>query len=92
MAPVPQPGLDPAKLTAGSHCIVWWQSAGCRSDYRARIHHRVRETTRCLDYCSRRVQYADLATESPDLAAQWHTGPGPGSHGHRGRRPRLPAR
>lgn len=71
--PSRNPGLAPTRLTAGSQRVVWWKRGECNGEYRAQSYHRVRGTTRC-PFCSQRVQYVDLATESPDVAAQWHPG------------------
>ncbi|MGE7439512.1 zinc-ribbon domain-containing protein [Kitasatospora sp. NPDC001175] len=64
-------GLLLEKITAGSHRVVWWQCTDCQGEFRARVFNRVRGTTRC-PHCSQRVQYRDLATENPGLAAKWH--------------------
>ncbi|MFJ9167344.1 zinc-ribbon domain-containing protein, partial [Lysinibacillus fusiformis] len=69
--PARNDGLPLAKITSGSHRVVWWQCGDCKGEFRARVFNRVRGTNRC-PHCSRLVRYRDLATENPELAANWH--------------------
>ncbi|MFG2631898.1 zinc-ribbon domain-containing protein [Streptomyces sp. NPDC048473] len=53
-----------AHITAGSHRVVWWESAACADEFRAKAFHRVRGLAK-RPACSGRVRYQDLASESP---------------------------
>lgn len=66
-------GLDPNKLTAGSHTKVWWI---CKSghEYQQPIYLRTRARHGC-PYCSHNKVlkgFNDLATTHPNIAKEWH--------------------
>ncbi len=66
-------GLDPTKITHGSHTHAWWKCAKCGHKWKAEIKSRV--NGRGCPACSGKILVVgknDLLTVSPDIAAQWH--------------------
>lgn len=65
-------GLDPNKLTLGSHTKVWWK---CKLGHSFDMMIKQRLHKQNCPYCSNRrilVGYNDLATTHPHLAKEWH--------------------
>ncbi|MBQ3527539.1 MAG: zinc-ribbon domain-containing protein [Clostridia bacterium] len=66
-------GLDPSKITVGSHSKAWWI---CKygHEWEAEIKNRAKSGTGC-PYCSNKkvlIGFNDLATTNPEIAAEWH--------------------
>ena len=71
--PILNGALTPEMVTVGSARNVWWRCEHGH-EYQARIADRVSRTYNC-PYCSGKrilAGFNDLATKSPDVAAQWH--------------------
>lgn len=65
--------LTPQSVTPYSNRYVWWR-CGKGHEYRSSISHRLQDGSDC-PYCKNRKVLAgfnDLATISPQIAAQWH--------------------
>jgi hypothetical protein len=67
-------GLDPCKLTHGSHKKVWWicNNSECKHEWPAMINNRTRG--RGCPACAGRVVTENncLATTHPELSKGWH--------------------
>ena len=64
--------LTPDSVTHGSNKIVWWNGK-CGHEWRASIKNRVISGSGC-PYCSHNAileGYNDLASQKPELAAEW---------------------
>ena len=64
--------LTPDSITHGSNKIVWWNGK-CGHEWRASIKNRVISGSGC-PYCSHNAileGYNDLASQKPDIAAEW---------------------
>lgn len=64
--------LMPDSVTHGSHKIVWWKGK-CGHEWRASVKNRVIGGSGC-PYCSHNailVGFNDLASQKPELAAEW---------------------
>lgn len=64
--------LTPDSVTHGSNKIVWWNGK-CGHEWRASIKNRVIGGSGC-PYCSHNAileGYNDLASQKPELAAEW---------------------
>lgn len=64
--------LTPESVTHGSNKIVWWNGK-CGHEWRASIKNRVISGSGC-PYCSHNAileGYNDLASQKPELAAEW---------------------
>ena len=64
--------LTPNSVTHGSNKIVWWNGK-CGHEWRASIKNRVISGSGC-PYCSHNAileGYNDLASQKPELAAEW---------------------
>lgn len=75
------PGVDPAKITAGSKKYIVWRCNKCGRTWRAQVCNRVNGTGCICDAQLRRVEKnrkrlverdGSLAQTRPDIAAQWH--------------------
>ena len=65
--------LTPEQVTAQSNRTVWWTCPNGH-DYHASVSSRVSRGSGCPICANRKVLvgFNDLATRSPDLAAEWH--------------------
>ena len=66
-------GLDPLKITVGSHSKAWW-ICKCRHEWEAEIKNRAKGRTGC-PYCLNKkvlIGFNDLATTNPEIAEEWN--------------------
>lgn len=71
--PTKNGGLKPEFIPAGSGKKAWWLCPVCHGEWQTRIVER--NQGRGCPYCANQkvlVGFNDLATKSPEMAAQWH--------------------
>lgn len=75
------PGLDPARLTGGSHVFVKWKCHKCGRIWDAKVKNRFSGDGCTCDAMARKTaslrktmvkKHGSLAKNRPDIAAQWH--------------------
>lgn len=75
------PGIDPSKLTKGSHVFIKWKCHKCGRTWDAMVKNRMNGDGCTCDAMARKTvslrktlvkKHGSLANNRPDIAAQWH--------------------